>query len=322
MEYAIENLFPFPSLSVLFGRPGEFKSMLLMDAAICVAAGLDWLPPLDEGGPAARATKQVPVLWYDFDNGQRRCDERVQALARGHGIDQDSNVPFIYLPMPSPPLDASDKDSVRNLLRAVIEKHGVKFACFDNLATISRDTDENTVEMVRVMSNIRQTAEDLGVAIVVIHHERKGKATPADAGESLRGHTSINASIDLALQVNRDKNPGSVFLQSTKTRGPEVSPFGARFIFEQRADGELASAKFLGIPPLVDRSESKYRQTILEIVEEVGEINQRELVQRMKEKGLSNKDKVRSVAETLVKEDRLHRRDGSHNSRNYSLLAK
>ncbi len=45
MEYIAGRLFALPSLNILYGAPGTLKSFLLADLAVCVAGGLEWLPP-------------------------------------------------------------------------------------------------------------------------------------------------------------------------------------------------------------------------------------------------------------------------------------
>ena len=45
-QYVVAGLIPLPSLTIIYGPPGGFKTFVVADLAICVAAGLPWLTPL------------------------------------------------------------------------------------------------------------------------------------------------------------------------------------------------------------------------------------------------------------------------------------
>lgn len=45
-QYIVTGLIPLPSLTIVYGPPGGFKTFVVADLAICVAAGLPWLAPL------------------------------------------------------------------------------------------------------------------------------------------------------------------------------------------------------------------------------------------------------------------------------------
>ena len=239
-------------LSVFYGQPGSLKSMLVMDALMAIALGKVWLPPLPNAGAGPRgvATVRAPVLWVDFDNGEDTSDERVEALLRGHGAEDPALTAryWFYVSMPKPWLSASSRDSV-NELAELVKQHGIKVVAIDNLGTVSLGVDENTSAMTEVMSNLRWLAESTGAAVVVIHHERKGNGTTGGkAGEALRGHSSINAALDLALLVEREGVSDVVTFRSTKTRGIKVTSLTAHWTYDHKpgTEGELLRGRFYG----------------------------------------------------------------------------
>lgn len=249
LVYAVDRLFSLPSLSIVYGAPGSLKSMILADAAVCVAAGLRWLEPLpiENNGGVTLSTTQVAVLWIDFDNGTRRTDERFDALAKSRNLPTD--IPLHYVSLPDPWLDASNKANVFELSLLALSL-GVKFIVVDNLGLITGDTEENSAQMAGVMGNLRWLAESTGAAVVVIHHQRKsgngdGKVRK---GESLRGHSSIEASLDLALIVERKPGTDDVSIIPTKERGATLPTLGAQFTY-QHAEGstDLATARFWAV---------------------------------------------------------------------------
>ncbi|MEJ2600620.1 MAG: AAA family ATPase [Anaerolineales bacterium] len=263
VEYIAAGLFALPSLNIVYGSPGTLKSFLLADLAISAAAGTEWLPPAPwVNGNIARSipTRQCPVMWLDFDNGRRRTHDRFGALGNSRSLATET--PLYYYSMPSPWLDASNKASIGGLsLR--IQDRGVKFVIVDNLGVVSGDANENSGDMVAVMSEFRQLAEETSAAVVLIHHQRKGNGTIGRAGDSLRGHSSIEAALDLALLVEREELSDTVNIKATKVRGADVLPFSAVFTYEDRPDGELQNAQFYGIAAEDNRSGVAIEREIL-----------------------------------------------------------
>lgn len=250
-KFLVEGLLPLPSLSIVFGGPGSLKSMLLADMAVCIAGGVKWLESMPEGNTIPGVTfvvHQAPVLWVDFDNGRRRTRERIAALGRGHDIPSDSKC-LSYVSMPTPWLDASDITIVSDLAN-LVRKHGFKLIVIDNLGLISGDIDENSGEMAQVMGHLRWLSEDCECAVIVVHHQRKtgGNSSAGDIpkAESLRGHSSINASLDLALLIERRGREDAVSVVPTKVRDyQEFDTFGAIWTYQHSEDSKrLHAARF------------------------------------------------------------------------------
>lgn len=250
-KFLVEGLLPLPSLSIVFGGPGSLKSMLLADLAVCIAGGTKWLESMPDGNTIPGITfavNQAPVLWVDFDNGRRRTRERIAALGRGHEIPPESKC-LSYVSMPTPWLDASDITIVSDLAN-LVRQHGFKLIVIDNLGLISGDIEENSGEMAQVMGHLRWLSEDCDCAVVVVHHQRKtgGSSNAGDVpkAESLRGHSSINASLDLALLIERRGREDAVSVVPTKVRDyQEFDTFGAVWTYQHFQDSKkLHSARF------------------------------------------------------------------------------
>ena len=245
IRYIAGRLFEKPSLNILYGAPGTLKSFLLADLLICVAAGVEWLPPAPwQNGGAGYPTSKVPVMWLDFDNGKRRTLDRFKALGQARNLSDD--IPAIFYSMPNPWLISTDRASV-GMLALRIKATGAEFVCIDNLGAVLGDAEENSGDMAKIMSNYRQVAEDTGAAITLIHHQRKGNGLGGRLGDTLRGHSSIEAALDLALLVEREPYAEAINLTTTKTRGDDVLPFRAHFTYEHDDTGQLSQARFWGL---------------------------------------------------------------------------
>lgn len=316
LTYVVADLFSLPSLSIVYGPPGCLKSMLLADAALCVAAGLPWLEPLpDSDENTARVTVQVPTLWLDFDNGRRRTDERIEALGRARELAAEST-PFSYTCMPTPWLDGSDPASVDSLIKRV-NVMSVGLVIVDNLGAVSGDADENSGEMIQVLANFRLLAEETGSAVVLIHHQRKSSGYKGRAGETLRGHSSIEAALDLALLVEREERSDAVTIKSTKTRGVDVAPFGALFTYDHKSNTtELGRARFYGVAVEDESSDAAVQRAILESVEDEPGIQKRGLIgavkERLPEVGVN---RIRNAVDRLAHDDKLNVAPGGKTGR-------
>lgn len=319
VEYVVEGLFELPSLNIVYGAPGHLKSFIIGDLLACVASGTPWLTPAS-WSPSTKAfkTSKRAVMWLDFDNGARRTHDRFAALGRHYELSEDA--PLTYYTMPSPWLDATEKGQIGQLILRIKELNA-KVLCIDNLGTVSGNADENSAQMTGVMSNLRLIAEETECAVIAIHHRRKGNGIRTRSGESLRGHSSIEASIDLAILVEREGASDTVTLLSTKTRGVEVYPFKAAFTFEPKDDGSLNKAAFFGLAS-EDNSSDRAIETAIKDVLGAGpeRINKGALVKGSK-KLLTDvgKHRIEDHIHRLESTGDIHHYPGKTNEKLYEL---
>jgi hypothetical protein len=281
IQYVAGRLFEKPSLNILYGAPGTLKSFLLADLLICVSAGDDWLMPAPwQAGGASYKTKKSPAIWLDFDNGARRTLDRFKALAKSRSLPEDT--PAIFYSMPDPWLVSTDRASL-GMLELRIRATGAEFVCIDNLGAVLGDNDENTGDMAKVMSNYRRIAENTGAAVTLIHHQRKGNGLGGRMGDTLRGHSSIEAALDLALLVEREPYAPSVSITATKTRGDDVLPFRAQFAYTAGDDGHtLQTAQFWGLGNDDNLSDHAITREVKNALADKA-MNQTELIKAVKE---------------------------------------
>jgi len=323
IQYAIRGLFALPSLNIVYGPPGCLKSLLLADAAVSVASGQTWLPRMEREAEARFPVQQPgPVVWIDLDNGTRHTHERFGALARERGLPPDT--PLYYISIPTPYPNASSRKHIDDLIEMLkpVQPHLV---VIDNLGTVSGGIDENSSAMIDVMANLRTLAEQTGAAVIVIHHSRKAKAdhSAARLGDMLRGHSSIEASLDLALEVDRHGALDVVTVRSTKERGPKVDPFGALLEYTHIPDtDDLATARFWGCDPKNDPKTQKIVNAIWQELRN-GPIEGKTKFEgniNAKLKGIGIKS-IQPVIELLVREGKLvhEKLSGERKTNQYSL---
>ncbi len=305
LQYIVDGLFPLSSLSIIYGSPGCMKSFLLAYVALCVAAHISCL---------GRKVIQSPVLFVDLDNGIRRTTERFAALGRGHKI---SDAPCHFVSMPTPGLIAGNDKDIEALIERVI-RLGCKFVVIDNLGLISGGADENTAQMILIMRNLRLLAERTGAAVVIVHHQRKGNGNNSRLGETLRGHSSIEASLDLALLVERE---GSILkIRSTKSRDVEVLPFGADFTFHHKpGTQELLEAGFTSTEITDSSPGSVAKKSIIEVLQASSPLNQSAIVAKVKPGVKIGESRIIEILSEMVGAGTITSSKGKKNSTLYSL---
>lgn len=282
LVWLVDGILPTNSLSIWYGAPGTLKSMILADLAVCVAGGKRWLAERD--GRRGYAVTAGPVLWCDFDNGQRRTHERFNALAVGHKI--KPTAPLHYVSMPEPHLDVGDTASAALMAERIVRLNA-QLVVIDNLGVIIGNADENSAAMQGPMQGLRWLVEATGTAIVVLHHQRKSSSAPGVTngrdGDNLRGHGSIEAKLDYAVVVKRDDD--ALTLVGTKVRGPGLSKLGATFAYENDEAHELTSACFFGYDALAADNEAKgvaVQEEITVILRKTPYLNSNQLYDKIK----------------------------------------
>jgi RecA-family ATPase len=70
-------------------------------------------------------------------------------------------------------------------------------------------------QTVNGMSVLKDIADSLSIAVIVIHHNRKGGDTDGDHMESALGSTGINATADTTLTMRRKRGTGEATLSVT-----------------------------------------------------------------------------------------------------------
>lgn len=315
VRYVVHELFEYGSLNILYGPPGTLKSFLMQDLATCIVTGKPWLSPAPwgEGGQAIPTTK-TGALWLDFDMGARRTLERFAALGRHYQTPENAQLKIYSMPIP--PLNAADPVHIDLL---ATRASGAGLIIIDNLRTVSGGIDENASQMSEVMFNLRWLAELTGAAVVVIHHERKGNGLGGRAGDALRGHSSIEAAIDLALKVEREPYSDLITVKSTKTRGLEVLPFSCSFHFDTDQSGALAESCFYSVESEDNQSNHAIQREIIEALK-VEPMNQTKLWgavhNRLPDVG---KNRIIDQIKRMSANDKLTAKAGNRNAIIYQL---
>ncbi|MEQ1491561.1 MAG: AAA family ATPase [Terricaulis sp.] len=210
--WLVKGIVPASGLMCMYGPSRGGKSFLALEWCLRIAHGDDIL---------GHRTKQTGVAYVGAEaaNGLRK---RVRAWMQENGRD-DEPPPFALIPrgvdFSSP--EASDVDELIDLLtEAAIEfkERGERLGVVvvDTLARATPGADENSgADMGAAMAAMEKIGEALGVLVILVHHTGK------DATKGARGHSSLFAALDTAIELQHDEETGGRSIRLAKQKDDE-----------------------------------------------------------------------------------------------------
>jgi RecA/RadA recombinase len=221
LEWRVKGVFPTSGIAAIYGPSGSGKSFLVLDLALCIAAGEPWF---------GRKTAACPVTYVMLE-GEAGLRNRITAWERANARE----VPVGFFGVPQT-FAFSDADDVDDLAEA-LPRGGVVIV--DTLNRAAPGKDENSSkDMGEVLAGMKKLQELTGGLVLVVHHTGK------DASKGMRGHSSLYAALDGAIEVKRDKAARSWSLAKAKDGSDDLEvPFCLDEVALGRdRDGELITS--------------------------------------------------------------------------------
>jgi hypothetical protein len=181
----LSGVFPESGMGAVYGPSGGAKSFLVDDMAIAIASGTDWF------GHRAR---QAPVALVILEGAAGR-PKRFKAWCQHYNADLPEQL-FVIISQPFDLRSIDDTHRLNEALRQAGVINGV--VIIDTLAQAAPGYDENSgQDMSAVLVGCRMIQETLGGLVILVHHTGKSE------GKALRGHSSLLAALDGAIEVRR-----------------------------------------------------------------------------------------------------------------------
>ncbi len=189
-RWLIEGLWAERGVGILGGEPKLGKSWVALDAALAVASGVPCLRRFAVRRPG-------PVLLYAAEDALHVVRQRLEAISAAAGINLHG-VPLHVITASSVRLDLA-RD--RAELRETIGDLTPRLLVLDPFIRLHR-IDENVAgDVSPLLAYLRQVEREMGVAVLLVHHARKGGS--ARAGQALRGSSDLHAWGDSNLYLQR-----------------------------------------------------------------------------------------------------------------------
>jgi putative DNA primase/helicase len=182
VQWRIKDVLPSHGTAVVFGPSGSGKSFLVLDMLQSLAFGHEWF---------GRRVKPCSVTYIALE-GEAGLAGRVEAYRVQHG----SSSPNIrYMVQPFRLLDADD---INELVQAIQAAGTGDVVVLDTLSRATPGSDENDSKaMGQIVASAKMLQDLIGGLVLLIHHTGK------DASRGMRGHSSLHAALDCAIEVKR-----------------------------------------------------------------------------------------------------------------------
>ena len=180
LTWCVRGVLPTVGLAALFGPSASGKSFLAFDMAAAIAEGQDWFNC---------RVKAAPVVYAALE-GEAGFKLRAQAWE----LNRDRKLPDDLQMMMQPFMLTAPQDVID--LAAVVPAGAVVF--LDTLNRAAPTADENSSKDMGLILQAAKALQALtGGLVIVVHHT--GKNTTA----GMRGHSSLFAAMDAAIEVKR-----------------------------------------------------------------------------------------------------------------------
>jgi hypothetical protein len=206
-DWQVEDLFFAGDTVLAFGASGSGKSFLAVDMGLAIARGVPFL---------GKATRKGSVL-YQAGEGGKGLLKRLKAYRQHHGL-WSADVPFVLLPE-TVNLFSGDGDveafGEECLAWKAALPEPLALIVIDTFSTASTGANENASEdMSRMLAAGKRLHTITGAAIMWVHHKNA-------AGDRERGHTSLRANVDTAIEITRDEETNHRTLRVVKIKDGE-----------------------------------------------------------------------------------------------------
>lgn len=192
-SWRVKYVLPETGLAAMFGPSGSGKSFLGFDLGVAIALGRSWF-----GHRVA-----VASVTYVMLESQGGVQKRLQAWEAHNGVQVPPNFHLVVQPF------HLMSDAQVDELAAVLPKGGV--VIIDTLNRAAPTADENSsVDMGKILEGMSRVQELTQGLVIVVHHTGK------DTSKGLRGHSSLHAALDAAIEVTRDGDARSWKLAKSK----------------------------------------------------------------------------------------------------------
>lgn len=215
-RWRVKHVLPEAGTAAIYGPSMSGKSLLTIDQALSIADGSDWF---------GYRTVACPITYVMLE-GEGGLRSRIEAWEQKNGPVPEN---FKVVMQPFHFTARRDVDD----LAAVLPSGGVVY--IDTLNRAAPTSDENSSkemgEILEAMKRLQALTQGL---VVIVHHTGK------DTTRGMRGHSSLHAALDAAIEVERTDRGRSWRIAKVKDGkdGTTVNFALKVHVLGQDADGE------------------------------------------------------------------------------------
>ena len=216
VRYAVPGYVP-EGCTILAGRPKLGKSWLCLDMAIAVASGGDCMGNV--------RCESGSVLYLALEDNLRRLQNRMRKLLFAGSIAPNG----LQIATEWPRADAGGIEAIADWIDKTPD---ARLVIVDVLAMFRSARRQNEAQYdadYAAIKGLQKLAGNTGVAIVVVHHTRKGSGSDSgDPFEKISGTLGLSGGADTAIVLDCDHNGTTIY-----GRGRDIEEFERAVIFDK-----------------------------------------------------------------------------------------
>ena len=298
IRWLIDDILPEEGITIMAAKPSSLKTWAALQMAIDIASGKKFLDKFE--------TRQAPVLILDGESGERLLKNRLEVLKAS------KELPIYYQTYSG--RKKFDK-AFFDYTVAFCAVNKIKLVIFDSLIRFIDAKDENSSMDISEAFRWFSRLKEAGISVLLIHHSRKG-TSDIDSLDSVRGSGDIIASCDVGIILFGRMNNAITIKVGKNRYDEETKPFRAEF---KKDSDKTSHWRYLGVFEEKKR-ESEIFEIITAILEENGEMNQKNLIANLKATGLNiGEKKIRELLATLVLDGVIVEKPGSRTEKVYGI---
>jgi len=210
--WLVEGLWGEHAVGFIGGTPKSGKTWLALELAVAVASGRHCLGRF-------RVPQAGRVLLFAAEDTAADVRHRVAGLSDARRVDLER----LPIGLITEPVLQLDRPGHQDRLAATLDKVRPRLLILDPLVRLHRGDENSAADTSALLGFLRGLQRQMDVAIVVVHHVRKG-ATGGQPGQALRGSGDLHAWSDSNLFVlHRD---GGLQLHVEHRNHPAPEPMG------------------------------------------------------------------------------------------------
>jgi putative DNA primase/helicase len=184
LAWRIRGVLPAEGIASVYGPSASGKSFLVLDMAAAIAEGHDWF---------GYRVNACPVVYVCLE-GAAGFRLRVEAWEQHHGRTLPAGLRLVLQPF-----KLTNPKDVDDMVEAVLTVGAGAVTFVDTLNASAPGIDENaSKDMGMVLEAAKSLQARTGGLVAAVHHSGK------DATRGLRGHSSLFAALDAAVEVSRN----------------------------------------------------------------------------------------------------------------------
>lgn len=264
-------------LSATIGAGGVGKTTLLLGRLMRWAAGLPWIPAVEE---AFVPTEPLKTLVIENEGAGGLFQQKLRTMRENACFGEDENILLgqnllIWGEGGYSGIRMDDPTSVAHV-RAALEEWEPDILFMEPFARLWQGNENDNSEMNAILSGLEDLAGKHNCAVMLAHHRRKGEVGAGQSAQDFaRGASALEGAVTYMEFLHRSKN-GWMEIDATKNRyGDPIGPYYMEWQGNANGWSKHVDAVQVIIDLLEDRGEALSLKSIARTDTGIGETEDR-----------------------------------------------